>query len=161
MLNPNITGLELLEYLKQAYPNEKKQVIMETVGLTWSQIRGAVDRFRLSGHRIPDRPHNIDLPAARTTPGYVQYLIDNYETATREDIRRACGGVSWGTVTDRVRRLRRQGHPIPVRTPLRDCSETGKGDPERVLEKLSFEKLTTLPRRCLVDAIMLYRERKK
>lgn len=157
MLNPNITGLELLEYLKQAYPNEKKQVIIEKVGLTWSQVCGAVDRFRLAGHRIPKRPHTLDMQVARTTPDYVQYLIDNYETATREDICRACGGVTWGTVTDRVRRLRRQGHPIPVRP----CHEKGKRDSATVLDELPFEKLTTLPRRHLVDAIMLYRKRKK
>lgn len=157
MLDANITGRGLIQYLIEAYPCEPKEVIMEYTGLKWRQVTDFVQRARRAGHAIPTRELNLDSQLKKGKLAWVDYLIENYPVASRQVICRTCGGLTWGTVQDYVRRLRRLGYPIPERS----RREIAKRDPANVLDEVPFEKLTTLPRRQLVEAIMLYRERKK
>lgn len=85
-----------------------------------------------------------------------EYLIENFATESKDAICEATG-LTWSQVVSRAHTLRTRGVPVPKRMVTRyglSCSY----ELERIAYECSRERLCTIHRIKLVDAIMLLRK---
>lgn len=84
-----------------------------------------------------------------------KYLIKNYATESKDAICKATG-LTWEQVTRKVEVLRDHGEPIPKRIATRHGLSSNY-ELDHIAYKCSRERLCTIHRIKLVDAIMMLR----